>query len=75
MLFKIELNIHRNIFRIRTLGFGNNLWAYAGVEPTFIEDDVFKTIIPLISQATPKLYPKLYPKLPPNPKYYCDKNL
>ena len=36
----------RNIFRYTKI--------YSGADPKFIEDDVFKTIIPLDEQATPQ---------------------
>lgn len=44
----------RNIFRYTKI--------YSGADPKFIEDDVFKTIIPLDEQATPQATPQAIPQ-------------
>jgi ATP-dependent DNA helicase RecG len=44
----------RNIYKYNKI--------YSGAEPTFIEGDVFKTIIPLTSQVTPQGNPQATPQ-------------
>jgi ATP-dependent DNA helicase RecG len=44
----------RNIYKYNKI--------YSGVEPTFIEGDIFKTIIPLSSQVSPQATPQATPQ-------------